>query len=302
MNKIIKQAFTLIELLVVIAIIGILSGLIVVTMSGATQKATIAKAQVFSNSLRNALALNLVSEWKFDGTTADGSAATVNDILDTWSNTNNGTIGNAPTVKTGSSCIYGSCLQFDGIDDYISFGNNSNLNITTGPFTVIFWSSSTTFKALAGFVGKKTSAWVVANPGWIIQYPNSPQKIYVAISNGTSNIQYNTGLNIIPMTQLGITRDDNNVVYFINNGVLTNIGTLAGDISNSVNLEVGRGYYNSTYGYVAGTIDDIRFFNAAIQTSQIKEQYYAGLNKLLANGSISNEEYKQRIEEVSLNK
>ena len=52
MNKFIKQAFTLIELLVVIAIIGILSGLIVVSMSGVTQKATIAKAQVFSNSLR----------------------------------------------------------------------------------------------------------------------------------------------------------------------------------------------------------------------------------------------------------
>ena len=55
MNRFIKKAFTLIELLVVIAIIGILSGLIVVTMSGVTQKARIAKAQAFSNSLRNAL-------------------------------------------------------------------------------------------------------------------------------------------------------------------------------------------------------------------------------------------------------
>jgi prepilin-type N-terminal cleavage/methylation domain-containing protein len=54
MNELIKKAFTLIELLVVIAIIGILSGLIVVSMGGVTQKANIAKAQVFSNSLKNA--------------------------------------------------------------------------------------------------------------------------------------------------------------------------------------------------------------------------------------------------------
>jgi prepilin-type N-terminal cleavage/methylation domain-containing protein len=58
MKKTVSIAFTLIELLVVIAIIGILSGLIVVTMNGVTQKANIAKAQVFSNSLRNALMLN----------------------------------------------------------------------------------------------------------------------------------------------------------------------------------------------------------------------------------------------------
>jgi len=66
MHKIFRQAFTLIELLVVIAIIGILSGLIIVSMNGITNSATVAKAQVFSNSLRNALMMNLVSEWKFD--------------------------------------------------------------------------------------------------------------------------------------------------------------------------------------------------------------------------------------------
>lgn len=56
-QKVLKQnktlfsatAFTLIELLVVIAIIGILSGLIIVTMSGATNSANDAKrkAQCF---------------------------------------------------------------------------------------------------------------------------------------------------------------------------------------------------------------------------------------------------------------
>ena len=69
MSKLIKQAFTLIELLVVIAIIGILSGLIVVAMGGVTQKATIAKSQIFSNSLRNSLMLDILAQYTFDDIT-----------------------------------------------------------------------------------------------------------------------------------------------------------------------------------------------------------------------------------------
>jgi prepilin-type N-terminal cleavage/methylation domain-containing protein len=77
MRRINISAFTLIELLVVIAIIGILSALIIVGMSSTTQKATIAKAQVFSNSLRNSLMNNLISEWKFNGSGLnDGDNAT----------------------------------------------------------------------------------------------------------------------------------------------------------------------------------------------------------------------------------
>ena len=70
-----KKAFTLIELLVVIAVIGILSGLIVVSMGGITTKANIAKLQVFSNSIKNSLMSDFVAEYRLDG-----------NMTDTWSN------------------------------------------------------------------------------------------------------------------------------------------------------------------------------------------------------------------------
>lgn len=72
-----RKAFTLIELLVVIAIIGILSGLIIVSLGGATSKANLAKAEVFYNSMRNAMLGDLISEWKFE----EGSGSTA---YDTW--------------------------------------------------------------------------------------------------------------------------------------------------------------------------------------------------------------------------
>jgi prepilin-type N-terminal cleavage/methylation domain-containing protein len=129
----IKTAFTLIELLVVIAIIGILSGLIVITMSGTTQKATIAKAQVFSNSLRNSLMMNIIGEWKFDELTTaiDGTA-----IQDSWGGVNNGTLDtnsvaadSTDKLRSGTDCISDKCLYFDAVDDYIDCGSNNLNNI-----------------------------------------------------------------------------------------------------------------------------------------------------------------------------
>ncbi|MDD4531537.1 MAG: type II secretion system protein, partial [Candidatus Pacebacteria bacterium] len=114
MKEILKKSFTLIELLVVIAIIGILSGLIVVTMNGVTAKANIAKSQVFSNSLRNALMLNLVSEWKFDGSgLSDGATANTSYFVDTWSQKNGSVTATPPTVLSGNNCVSNSCLAFN---------------------------------------------------------------------------------------------------------------------------------------------------------------------------------------------
>jgi prepilin-type N-terminal cleavage/methylation domain-containing protein len=57
MNKLIKQAFTLIELLVVIAIIGILSGLIVISMNGSINSANDAKRKANIDAIRKALVI-----------------------------------------------------------------------------------------------------------------------------------------------------------------------------------------------------------------------------------------------------
>jgi prepilin-type N-terminal cleavage/methylation domain-containing protein len=293
MKKIIKQAFTLIELLVVIAIIGILSGLIIVTMNGATQKATIAKAQVFSNSLRNSLMMNLVSEWKFDGSgVADGGAANTAYTQDTWSGTNNCTMpATAPTVYSGSSCVSGSCLSFNGLTDYLNCGNNSNLNIT-GDITISAWIkpntllsdrtilrngygiNSFTFRQSSGRIG---FGYTYSNGTWV--------NLYTTNSILTTNFQY------VVVTISGIS------LKFYLDGVNV-LGNTTG--ANINNRDVGNRFTsigNDTVNdqYFGGIIDEIRIYNAAIPISQIKEQYYAGLNKLFTKETITKEEYQNRV-------
>src|SRR3989344_3352365 len=67
------KGFTLIELLVVIAVIGLLSGIVLVNLSGTREKASLAKAESFASSLDHSLGAYAVGIWDFDGNAQDRS-------------------------------------------------------------------------------------------------------------------------------------------------------------------------------------------------------------------------------------
>ncbi len=59
---------------------------------------------------------------------------------------------------------------------------------------------------------------------------------------------------------------------------------------------IGSGYYLGSYTYrYSGKIDEVRIYEKALETAQIKELYYAGLERLLAESKITNEEYQERL-------
>ncbi len=67
-----KKGFTLIELLVVIAIIGILSGTVIVSMSGAQDSAKNARIQAGMDQLRSAAEVYRLLNGTYVGFTTDG--------------------------------------------------------------------------------------------------------------------------------------------------------------------------------------------------------------------------------------
>jgi prepilin-type N-terminal cleavage/methylation domain-containing protein len=289
--KLYRIAFTLIELLVVIAIIGILSGLIVVSMSGVTQKANIAKAQVFSNSLRNALMANIIAEWKFDGVTSE-RVADNNDVVDTWGGINNGDVllptVHQPTVKIGSSCVSGSCLSFNG-SNYI---DTTNFADNLSNFTIAFWLKTTNNGVIIGKISQTGSG-----KGWAVYGGGR----YFLIQQSTSIYKYTISVSPIPYDDswhywVGIKDSSYNLNVYIDGKPATislgSLGTIT-DFSNTNIVRIGQnGDLTSPY---VGLIDDVRIYNTILPTAQIKEQYYVGLNKMLNSGNISREEYINRI-------
>jgi len=298
MNKILKKAFTLIELLVVIAIIGILSGLIIVATGGIINSANIAKSQVFSNSLRNALMSNLVSEWKFDGTGLnDGDNASTVYTQDTWSGGNNCLINGTPKVKTGSNCVNGSCLLFGGTTDLLNCGNGPSLNFSNG-VTMAMWLKLITLPA-ADYrppIYKGNGG----TPGYRMGI-NINGTFYAEVNDFSYYYDsQNTKLTTNVWYYIVATYDNASgslIIYLNSVGKSSSSPTAGKLVTTASSLVVGGA---GTTG-INGLFDDVRLYNAAMPTSQIKEQYYAGLNNLLINGNISKEEYLSRIKQTAKN-
>lgn len=295
MNKLSRQAFTLIELLVVIAIIGILSGLIVVSTGGMTQKATIAKAQAFSNSLRNALMLNLVSEWKFDGSGVnDGVTATTAYTQDSWNGGNNCTINGAPLVRSGSNCVSGSCLSFNTSADYLSCGNASNLNLPSS-FTISAWIYKAAFNSTYEQVVAKTDS--VGAGGYEFGVMSN-KTLY--ITNGPTTKNSSTLLSVNAWYYATVTYNGTAVHFYLNGVSDSNDFVLTLPASSS-NVGIGRAADRNTSLNFVGRIDDVRIFNTSMPVSRIKEDYYMGLNDLFIGGGITKEEYLSKISNYAKN-
>ena len=290
MPKIRKLAFTLIELLVVIAIIGILSGLIVVSMGGMTDKATIAKAQVFSNSLRNSLMSNLVSEWKFDV-----------DANDSWG-THNGTITGA---TFNSSCVSNNCLLFNGV---IGTPNGVSISGSVSELDTLSKTIGVWINPVNGGESHKTILgkfhWNGGGDQEGYDIWLNGNTLYGTVADSTRNYVHSSQSGVISsgkwfyvvMTHDNYSTIDNLKLYI--NGILYDKKSVSGYYPSSLTLGIGRqsGY---DYHYFLGKIDEVRYYNAAMPTSQIKEQYYAGLNSLLANGNITSKDYSERINSVA---
>ena len=303
------KAFTLIELLVVIAIIGILSALIVVGMSSTNQKATIAKAQVFANSLRNSLMSNLVSEWRFDQINVPAA----NQTPDSWGGGNTGTLYSAPQLQT-TGCVSGNCLSFDGVDDYIEAADNNTLDIVSD-LTISVW-----FKMINNPTGNNRG--IIAK--WRNQTGYLNQRAYgiVVTPSGYIGASVSTdGLNNEGVSSNSATgaidRADgfwhHIVLVFDASSYLREYVDGRQEANNTTN--VMSSIFNSPaplwFGvqydlgisdvYANAFIDDARIFNVAMPTSQIQQNYFAGLNKLLAKNGMELFEYQQHLVELNSN-
>jgi len=280
-----KIAFTLIELLVVIAIIGILSGLIVVSMGGMTTKATIAKAQVFSNSLRNSLMINLIAEYKLDG-----------DAIDSWGGHSAGTIYG---VTPYSSCVQNSCYSFDGTNSRIELSDSLDLRMATGG-TISTWIYPKSFGGSnTGVIIEKGTDVNGSNGYMFILY--SSNRVRLQINNGTELFSLANVVNLNQWQLATITFNSSGRKVYINGIDVTASGgnqtALPPNVAGIV--RIGQRTYDTGETF-DGYIDEVRMYNAAIPASQIREQYYAGLNSLFIAGKISKEEYVSKIVDNSI--
>jgi prepilin-type N-terminal cleavage/methylation domain-containing protein len=308
-NRQYQKGFTLIELLVAIAIVGILAGLAVVSMSGATDAAKMAKSKAFSSSVRNSLLASAVSEWRFD----DGFGAVA---LDDWgSPKNNCNFIGSPAWKQGVDCMDGGCLQFSSTTDYLNCGNNSSLNISDAitveawvKFTGIDYSGST--GRLWAIAAKGYPDAALPNAGWWFTYDNRNNGkgfTYTCFGNSAGGFS-GGGNNFGGYTytfsngvwyHLVLTVGSSQARLYINSVQLGAAKSLSNLVLSDTSRNLYIGSYSGSPGF-QGNMDTIRIYGAALTASAIQKSYIAGLDRLLAEGGITKEDHQQRISELGL--
>jgi prepilin-type N-terminal cleavage/methylation domain-containing protein len=284
-----QKAFTLIELLVVIAIVGILAGMVVVNMSGATESARAAKGKAFSGSVRSVLLMNRVSEWKFDEGLGTNAADTVG--------ANNGILFSAlsPTWKSGADCVSGSCLSFDGVDDYVDCGSGESLKPTASLTLEVWVKPGAAQMQYAEIVSTHAFGYALE------QDDVSNNLFHLSYYNGGTwqgnNIR--TQLTTGQWQHLVVQKEGTAIRHFLN-GTKSAEGAVLGNISYTAGVKLMIGRWASGGGrYFNGLIDEVRLYNAALPASRIREDYLAGLDKLLANGQITDQYYRQEMSKLN---
>ncbi len=280
-----NKSFTLIELLVVIVIIGILAGVIIVSVSSSINKANFAKAQAFSNTVQNELLGDLVSEWTFDNASLPGE--------DSWGNNDLSIYG----ASYESNCFSIGCLNFDTMDDYAT---SSLVYNNLHAFTLSAWinPSNLSFsyiRTIVGTIAGNNGRSMLVVSGNRIRFHNYNAGDY-GISSDSDVVNLNEWQHVV------VTYDNSNVKLYHNGSQVgggvylkqdTNETMIIGRVLN-ISVEYDRRF--------EGEIDDVRIYKDVLAASQIKKQYIAGLNSLLAKGSISKEEYEQRLNNLAYEK
>jgi len=282
-----NRAFTLLELLVVITIIGILSSIVIVSMSGSTDSATIAKGKAYAQQVHALLGSNAVGVWNFDEG-ADKTCSGGEDICDISGYGNHGIIiGDSEWI---SSDIEGYALSFDG--DYISIENSSSLNITDS-ITLGAWVKLNSLPLVnyTPVINKGGGG----SSGYRIRI-NSNGAFYTEIKNfGYYYDGGNTKLSVNIWYYIMTTYDNTSgkmVLYL--DGVGKSPSSVSGKLKTTGSSLVIAG--DSPSRVINGLIDEVRIYSAALPSTEIQKHYVQGLNKLLVNQAITKAEYERRME------
>jgi hypothetical protein len=209
---------------------------------------------------RSALTDGLVGWWKMDEATWSG---TLNEVVDSSGNANHGTAAGAVNgMAYPLAGKFGSGGLFDGVDDYVTVPDNSNLSPSN--ITVSAWvkaNSTLDSGTIYGLVTKFSAA------GWMLEFYNN--RIYWVLNTGSGflyepfNVPSVGTWNHIAVTQTGTT------VSIYANGALLGSGNANAGISNVVTpLLFGK----RSDGYLSPvTLDDVRVYNRALSPAEVAQ-------------------------------
>jgi hypothetical protein len=216
-----------------------------------------------------------VAQYKFDecqGTVANDSSGNGNTgtviIGGSGTNTSAGTCTDGLSTSAwnnGKTGKFNSSLSFDGVDDYVSISSGPILNYN--PVTISLWVYETGSSFGTFVIGKSTYGGFLRDAGsgtyeWDL-YDGSEHNIYTSIPS------YNAWHHLVG-TYDGTTQK----IYV--DGILKNSQSISITPITTNDLGIGACPFCGPGQFTTGKIDNVRVYNYALTTDQIKTIYNNG--------------------------
>ena len=170
-----------------------------------------------------------------------------------------------------------SAYQFDGVDDYIDFGNNPSLDLRDG-FSISAWfklDSATTFQTIMG------RGYAGDGDYWLAAYNDGTNMVFRFwlegfATNGTIPIP--EGWNHVV---LNVASGDNNIKLYLN-GDLYLETTASSDLigSSSNNLRVGNDDRDESY-FFGGLISEFKIYDGVLSEGKIRQENTTSVDPVL---------------------
>ncbi len=202
--------------------------------------------------------ISLVGYWKLDSVNAS------NHTLDSTGYHNDGKLINYTCNPSTCNLTAGqkrNGLSFDGVNDYVDAGNESNVQLANGTVGAWFKTSNagTTWR---GIVTKQLAYGLFLNGNKLSLYDwGTSQERATNIILNDSNWHY-----AAVTFQSGVT---NGTLIYVD-GILRNTTTITVNLQ-TVAVKIGQG--GSNVQYFNGTIDEVRIYNRSLSADEIKALY-----------------------------
>ncbi|MCS6789268.1 MAG: LamG domain-containing protein, partial [Patescibacteria group bacterium] len=207
---------------------------------------------------------DLIAYWPLDENTSTL-------IYDYSTNSNNGSLFNGVIWRSGSNCVSGFCLEFDGIDDYV-LGNIKNFDILPNK-TFALWVYPIVGANGAAISFKEPNS---NNDPYFNLYPH-PNNI-ITVSVGWKSWVFDSTGFTIPGDQwsfIVLTVDNDLIKLYYNTNVIWTSPRTTLPADPPVNFKFGNRFYsNRPY---KGRIDEVRIYNRVLTDTEILKLYNLGI-------------------------
>ena len=192
-------------------------------------------------------------------------------IIYDLSGDNNHGINNGSIFNNSGGFNSGGAFEFNGVNNSIKIMDDDSLDFGTEDFSISFWFYPEQELGTQRFYSKGIG---YQDKQFDIQFGEATKQIKVRIGDGgvTTDLVHvvssiNNWYNLVFVRK-------NGVGYLYVNALLKDTDTVNYNITNANNLKIGMRGYGSSESYFNGTIDEVKAYNRALSSNEIKASCY----------------------------